>query len=434
MSSMNRLCTVLLFAVLIGGLIDLSASKVQKGQLTSSNNWAYVAKFCFNNDGPSVTGYLNWTAYDVQTDTLLLFYDDEDGSWSSVYSQRNDLSCEQKVNMSLGRRLVLDGVSSYELFNDTMRPHYWWIAVAQCGEDSISFQYDFTFMNPGGAWEQQFSYDDQGLVGMYLFFWLVFTLGLMGHLLGVWQMVRNGTYHVLVRLLSAAIVLETTSLFVSFIHYAIYASNGIGSPGLLGLGDLLDMASQLVFMFLLVLIAKGWTITKQEITHKRILLILVSTLLLGYLIMFTWENVGVDPASTLYIYESPPGIVVVILRVLVLLWFLWCLKSTHGEESHPSKKRFYLVFGAIYTAWFLMLPFITLVALGIPAWNRYRVVQGMYLTATMLGYAALGYLFWPSKISEYFQIEKGDFLDSTTLLGQGGKASANDASNPYETL
>ena len=69
----------------------------------------------------------------------------------------------------------------------------------------------------------------------------------------------------------------------------------------------MNMASQLVFILMLLLLAKGWAISKTQITDQKILTAGFCVFLLCYISMFIWENVGRDPASTIYVYESAPG-------------------------------------------------------------------------------------------------------------------------------
>lgn len=91
------------------------------------------------------------------------------------------------------------------------------------------------------------------------------------------------------------------------------------------------MGSQLTFMLLLILLAKGWAISKTQISQKLILTIIVSAFLLMYISMFIWQNVGQDPASTLYVYESAPGIIILVLRCLAMGYFVWNLRISHME-------------------------------------------------------------------------------------------------------
>jgi len=137
--------------------------------------------------------------------------------------------------------------------------------------------------------------------------------------------------------------------------------------------------------------------------------------------MFIWQNVGQDPASTLYVYESAPGIIILVLRALTLLWFLFELRRTLQEEENPDKRGFYISFGIGYTLWFLSLPFIVLLAVFFSPWYRFKVVTGLFLCANTLGLFGMAFLFWPSRASKFFNITKEDLL-----LGK--------SSSPYETL
>jgi hypothetical protein len=137
--------------------------------------------------------------------------------------------------------------------------------------------------------------------------------------------------------------------------------------------------------------------------------------------MFIWENVGRNPASTLYIYESAPGIALLVLRGLTLIWFLFSLKQSYSDEIHPEKKKFYLLFGQLFAIWFLVLPLIVIIASLLPSWYRLKVVIALYLIVNTLAFGTLGFLLWPSRATIYFSITKGDLL-----LGS--------PSSPYESL
>lgn len=153
-------------------------------------------------------------------------------------------------------------------------------------------------------------------------------------------------------------------------------------------------------MFLCILIAKGWAITTSYLTEKHIILIVNALLVLAYLALFVWDRVATDPASTLYFYDTIPGIVVVVLRVGILGWFLWSLRNTIRLESLPEKRNFYMIFGACYSAWFLLLPLIVLFAYFLAPHVRFRAIQGLSISVDFLGLAALAVLLWPSRASK----------------------------------
>jgi hypothetical protein len=150
-------------------------------------------------------------------------------------------------------------------------------------------------------------------------------------------------------------------------------------------------------MFLCVLIAKGWAITTNYLSHKNIILIVMSLFVVGYLVLFRWSNFGIDTALTLYFYESIPGVVVLILRCLLVFWFLWCLRDTLRLENLPERRNFYYIFSIAYSIWFLALPVVVFAISFVDPWVRYRIVRILSLSIDFLGLAALAFLLWPSR-------------------------------------
>jgi hypothetical protein len=276
--------------------------------------------------------------------------------------------------------------------------------------DGIDITYHLTFRNPGGFWYEQFSYDEQGVFQMYIFFTLYYTVLLGAHLWGVKQMTRDDSWHPIVRMLSVAIMAEFLSCIMELIHYGIYINDGIGASGLHSVGELLDMTAQISLMFLCILVAKGWAITSSLLTHKRALAVVVAFFTLSYLSLFIWDNAGRDPASTIYFYDSIPGLIIILLRVGMVAWFLWCLRSTMGFEMLPDKRRFYIVFGFCYTIWFLLLPGIVALALVLFEWERFKTVKGLILSADALAFLSLVILWWPSRANTLFKFKPMESL------------------------
>jgi len=350
------------------------------------------------------------------------------GSWDLAYDQRDTATCEELVDLHRGGQAGIKPVVSDEegafLTSQSARAYFWFVAVADCtapnGVDLPS--YTLTFTNPGNIWHAQFSYDEQGIAETYIFFTIFYTLVLGVHLWGVWKLIRMESWHPIVRILTVAITFQFLASLTEMIHYLIYMNNGIGAPGLKGLGELLTMGAQLILMFLCVLVAKGWAITTSLLSDRNILLVTMALFLLAYLALFIWDNAGRDPASTLYFYDSIPGLIVILLRIAVTAWFLWCLRSTIGFEALPDKRKFYVIFGFCFTVWFLLLPGIVAFSLVLDPWYRFRTVRGLTLSADALAYLAFIVLLWPSRAASFFNIKP------TPLL-----LSENDQGSAYGT-
>jgi len=370
----------------------------------------FLGKFCYvkvPQVPESAAGTLSWNIYNLPADSkvLLAFYHDDydNRRWPEIYQKSVD--CKQKLAQS-NYNVSATTKDTTIAPRDVGSPHFWYVAAVNCG-GSIDLDYDMRFLNSWGAdkWVLQFSCDEVGLEGLYISYFIFYFIGACIHAYAIFMLVRANSYHTIVKLLSAAIGLEGLSVFSLFIHYCVYEKDGVGAPALKGIGDILDLASQVVFIFLLLLIAKGWCISKTRLDDRLVVLIGVGVLALAYLALFIWENVGVDPGSTLYIYQSPPGIIILVLRGLTMLWFMWTLRATYMEENHPAKRTFYLWFGIACVTWFLALPLITIIAAGTPnAWNELKTVTILYVTSNALAFGGLQFLLWPSRASEYFQI------------------------------
>jgi len=393
------LCSLLVLAVVQAKILN---------DHVKGNDFVFLGKFCFIQvpaEPPTAGGLLSWKINNlpnVNPKVVLAFYHDayNNRTWPDIYQK--SISCQDKFAQRHDMAFLNQ---SSVLVKDVVSPHFWYVAAVNCGGE-IDLDYEMSFINTlGDKWQQQFSCDEIGLEGLYISYFIFYIIGVCIHAYAVFTLVRASSYHTIVKLLSIAIGLEGTSVFGLFIHYTVYEKNGVGAPALKGIGDLLDLAAQVVFIFLIVLIAKGWCISKTRLDDRRVVLIGVGVLGLAYLALFIWEMAGVDPASTLYIYQSPPGIIILVFRAVTMLWFIWSVRATYMEENHPSKRKFYLWFGIAYVAWFLALPLIAIIAAGTKnAWNELKTVMILYVTANALAIGGLQFLLWPTRASEYFQI------------------------------
>jgi len=377
---------------------------------------AFLQKFCFPTAKNSDVGQLlNYTFKSKNNLRIMLYLLDppnpkiQGHGWSEIYPLwKNDkISCENMTERYLWSDIVKYGIPGQYNPRSFQIPYFWYVAVSDCnskvGLDIES--YEMTFVNREyGTYEYQFSYDTWGVAQAHLAF-IFFYIALVGlHLYGSWQLFRVEAYHPLVKILTASVFTQAFANFLQVVHTSIYVGNGIGAPAIAAIGELLTMTSQLFLMFLCILIAKGWAITTNYLSQKNIILIVMSLFVIGFLILFIWSNFGIDPALTIYFYESPPGIIVLILRCLLVIWFLYCLRDTLRLENLPERRQFYMVFSIAYSVWFIALPLVVLILSFVDPWVRYRIVRILSLSIDYVGLGALAFLLWPSRAQNYFTI------------------------------
>jgi hypothetical protein len=378
-------------------------------------NWHFIAKFSYPiSIAKEGTQLLNFT---VKTNNrnlkALLYLQDRDQSrfghdWDQVYKAWNsgNFDCNNLTAGALQTRVITSEVPGFFTPASHYATYFWFLAISDCSVKSLDIDsYDFLFTNPEfGHWEKQFSFDRWGIGQTYIAFFILYIILVALHLYGSWQLYRIEAYHPLVKILTIAVLIEFINVIFQMIHYSVYAGDGIGAPALEAFGNLLNMGSNLLLMFFCILVAKGWAITSHYLSQKNIVFIIMSLFILSYLFLFIWDNFARDPALTLYFYESVPGFIVLVLRTVLVIWFLWCLRDTLRLENLPERRQFYKIFGIAYSFWFLLLPVVVFILSFVDPWVRFKIVRGISIAIDFAGFGALVFLLWPTRAQNYFTI------------------------------
>jgi hypothetical protein len=160
-----------------------------------------------------------------------------------------------------------------------------------------------------------------------------------------------------------------------------------------------------VFIGLLYLFAHGYAITFPHLRNRKLLGMLFTVLVLVHIVLFVYMEVGQDPASTLYGYETPPGIILCCLRLPMLIFFVWALRQTYMAEADDDKRRFYKVFGTVGALWFLVLPITVIIAALTSPWTRAAVVYICSEVFFMMALAVITVTLWPTRlVSRLFKL------------------------------
>eukprot|EP01124_Arcella_intermedia_P033618 TRINITY_DN8106_c0_g1_i3.p1 TRINITY_DN8106_c0_g1~~TRINITY_DN8106_c0_g1_i3.p1 ORF type:complete len:454 (+),score=67.05 TRINITY_DN8106_c0_g1_i3:2-1363(+) len=400
------------------------------GSFAADKPWTFFHKFCFSNMD-SGDGNITFTITHTNPNLQIMLYlgINEDGSWDNAYDNRDKLTCQELVDLhrggSAGIQNVVSGVESQFRVHQATRAYFWYVVLADCSSTRIDVShYDMRFTNPGGYWEREISYDEFDVPQMYIAFFLLYVILISLHCWGVWKLIKVESWHPLVRILTGAITLESCAVLFEMIHYLIYLRDGVGAPGLQGVAEFMGMASEIVLMFLCILVAKGWAITTLLLTDRNLIIVVMVLFVISYLGLFVWDYVWKDP-STIYFFESIPGIILICMRVLFTGWFLWCIRQTVNFESLPDKKKFYFVFGFCFLLWLLLLPIAVCISLAISPWVRFKIIRGLSLSIDSTAFISFTVLFWPYLVSKYFNVSSSPTLlsgidrDAPSYGGEG---------------
>lgn len=304
----------------------------------------------------------------------------------------------------------------------TQRPRFWYISAVNCfstaeeladtrevyGQDtSTPLQLRMTMTNPGGVFRRHFSKDEQGMLeariaALCIYMpWCAFLV-----YIGITRF-RDLPTATGFRVTGAVVTLQTVALIVYVAEAAVFARTGVASKAMKSAADVCDAVSEVLLMILLVVLMKGWTMSRAELRprHKYAAIVVCVTLLALYMLIMLWSVLGGTPASSLYLFDSLPGVLVVLVRLVVFLWFVWSvnvrLRKTAGSEA-ASQAQFYRRFAVCSVLWYVTLPLTVGAAEFTSPWNRARVVTVVDLFAGMAALGLVTHALWPTRVNDAF--------------------------------
>lgn len=188
-------------------------------------------------------------------------------------------------------------------------------------------------------------------------------------------------------------------------------------------------------MLLLLLLAKGWAVTRLELTWKPLVFAIWLCYGIVHILLYVWNLVRsflsllyffdtinlqteVDIIEDIDEYQTWPGWLIIVFRTLIMVWLLYELRTTMLYEHNTQKLNFLLHFGASSLVWFIYLPILALIALHVsPLW-RFKLLLGksfyscfsdikifnvgITYSADCFAYCVMAHLLWPTRSEQYF--------------------------------
>ncbi|XP_022441270.1 transmembrane protein 145 isoform X5 [Delphinapterus leucas] len=293
--------------------------------------------------------------------------------------------------------------------------------------DGLQLEYEMVLTNGKSFWTRHFSADEFGILETDVTFLLVFILIFFlscyfGYLLKGRQLLHT-TY----KMFMAAAGVEVLSLLFFCIYWGQYATDGISNESLKILAKLLFSSSFLIFLLMLILLGKGFTVTRGRISHSGSVKLSVYMTLytLTHMVLLIYEAKFFDPGQVLYTYESPAGYGLIGLQVAAYVWF--CYAVLISLRHFPEKQPFYVPFFAAYTLWFFAVPVMALIAnFGIPKWAREKIVNGIQLGIHLYAHGVFLIMTRPSAANKNFPYHvRTSQIASAGAPGPGGSQSAD---------
>jgi hypothetical protein len=436
-SRRSLVCTGLLaLACIVSTLVQ---AEVDRGTAVGKDGFAFGSKFCFMNQPvPNVIGTadihlsvpvigpssLNYSEF------MIVVYDDEAEFWPQVLEHWDDWTCQQKVDVAKtfstypacvageteGCWSLSEDGSSHRLKvsnqpHTVTRPRFWYYAFAHCRGGLTDLDYHFHFTQYGESeWNRELGQNIAGLNSLYLSMFFVFVLLLVIHARGTYQLAKEIQYvHPLLKLFWIVLIIQLVSIFSSLIHFGVFSRDGRGAPALMKLGVITSIIARAFFILLLLLVAKGWTISSERLTHRWAVAAICGAYLIVAIALqfYTWS--AEDPMSS-----NPSNgveaatIVMNLVWLAFAIWFVVQVFLSWRKEANPDKKSMFMKFGLLFALWMILPPITSFLTFAIDPWARERVVVSFNLAISVFAFSLLAFLFWPSRASKFFNIATPD--------------------------
>ncbi|KAJ8037396.1 hypothetical protein HOLleu_18203 [Holothuria leucospilota] len=193
---------------------------------------------------------------------------------------------------------------------------------------------------------------------------------------------------------------ESSNLAVTFISAMVLSALII--LAIIQTAHVFTSVSNVIFTVILILIGKGYTITRLTIRFIGVLKIwlFVCAYSAMFISLYILKDFA-DPRDVRNIYDSPVAVGLVIIRFIALVWVFYGVCFT--LKDFPKKRTFYSAFTLFITVWFLSEPLMILMSKYlIPLYCRAKVIHAMYLGTAIFGHVVFLCLTRPSTTNKFF--------------------------------
>ncbi|KAL1441586.1 hypothetical protein MTO96_008549 [Rhipicephalus appendiculatus] len=344
--------------------------KIVRGTLKTSENWAFLTRFCFlSQQGHFIYEFAYPADYGPQN--LLLYYD-EKHQWPAVYKKPKSCSQKESVLSAANGQIVnltdrfewskCDIVDEVYRCRDkrrfkSARERWWFIAISNCNASKgLYLEYMLELYNDdSNFWYKHFSADEFYILHTDIGAFFVYIILFVASCYGACVLFSRSYLHTTYKMFMVSVLCQLLSLLCLVTYYAMYADDGIGIP-------------QLKLL--------GYTVTRGRLKPSTSAKIgtFMTLYVVVYTALFIYERQYFDPGEVLYIYESPAGYGIVALRLVGWGWFVYATVFT--LLHYPEKTAFYTRLFLLYTVWLLSAPVIILIAaFVVPKWMREKVIN-----------------------------------------------------------
>lgn len=162
--------------------------------------------------------------------------------------------------------------------------------------------------------------------------------------------------HISYKIFMASLLCQLVGILFEIYNYMNLGLRGITAENVSLMGQLLEACSDILYTVLMLLLALGFTVTKSILTPRQTRWLICFVCLHSFcqISLYIYQSDVFDPGLVLYIYESPPGYMLIALKLIA--WIIFSLRCLKTIKKMSTKLHFYGSLFSLGSAWFLCHP------------------------------------------------------------------------------
>jgi len=287
--------------------------------------------------------------------------------------------------------------------HESKRPRFWYFTFAACGVTVVEpISYEIHTENILQGIQSEFGINERGSWQLQLlaaFIFIVVALVLR-------QVARKATgaealrSRPLLRLLVLSALCSATGASCLALHLSVYVVNGYGVSLFEVMGQLWVCGAKALLTLLQLLTAKGWALfyAPEEVVQRRLMMCILGGIVLTSIACEIHAEYFHDWSTALYLYESWPGMVILVLNVILFAEAWRSMRETYRHETSEEVRIFYVLISAASMLYFLTLPVNCILAAAFDPWVRAKYVSRAEVASRFITTLLLAFCLRPTRL------------------------------------
>eukprot|EP00057_Strongylocentrotus_purpuratus_P013859 XP_011668333.1 PREDICTED: transmembrane protein 145-like [Strongylocentrotus purpuratus] len=376
----NSFVLVLACILLVSGNAD---AKFKRGEINTEQDMAFMDTFYFTNTEDNVLEY-NIRYPSTCRDKIDRVYNPD----YKIILTGLDPVCHVETDAAGFNWLVCHGRFN---FASRQRPQSYFVHLTNCRSNRKGLRnvtYSLHMTNGNNGLMKEFAENQKFMMETDLAFFLGYLAMIIVATRFRCVLSKKKMLHLTYRLFYSSLFFKTVCLLLLNIELSRFARTGLEMTKMQDTAEIFSCLSTILFVSVLLLVSKGFTITRAQVSLFGTLKMIVFGLVYGasYTVVFFDQRVLLDPQDIIASVTSMSA------GGLIGIKFGGCIVFVYGcfftIKNYPKKALFYLPFTLFFSVWFMTEPTYRLLSIYVyPVLQSPNIWNGIDLVLSFAGHA-----------------------------------------------